>query len=90
MLFSRYAGAVENVLNYDFEFGVEIINKAMEKKNEEDIFQRWIVGGYEKEISFSEFKRELRVGTTPTQPVKEKTEKEIYEEVKEILRMRRK
>lgn len=90
MLFSRYAGAVEYVLNLDFEFGIELINKAMEKKNEEDIFLRWVIGGYEKEIDLSEFKRELRVEPTSTKPVKEKSEREIYEEVKNILRMRRK
>lgn len=87
MLFSRYAGASEYVLNYEFETGFDIIRKAYEKRLEEDMQRRWLIGGYEKEMSFSEFRQKLIGAVAPAQ--KEKTEKEIFEKVRKILEMTR-
>lgn len=87
MLFFRYAGAVEQVLKCDFETGLEIICKAYEKTNEEKAYQRWIVG-YEKEMSFSEFKQELMRSARMTVSTSNMTEKEILANVKTILEMR--
>lgn len=88
MLFSRYAGGVEQILQYEYKIGIEIIKKAYEKQNEEKMFQRWLAG-YEKEIGFEEFKSKL-VGEIETEYYPEDiTKEEILEKVKAILEMRR-
>lgn len=88
MLFSRYGGAATEVLQYDFELGIRIINKAMEKKADENMYQRWLCG-YEKKMSFPEFKNELKKAAPPIiQQSKEKTEKETFDTVRKILEMR--
>jgi len=76
------------VLNFDFEFGIEVINEARRKKLEEDLYQRWIIGGYEKEMKFSDFKKQL-MDDAPKHPSKDITEAEIFAKVRKILEMRR-
>ena len=93
MLFSRYAGGVEQILQYEYKIGIEIINKAYEKENEEKIFQRWVFG-YEKEMGYEEFKSKLTglakiKMDTPRYVSEDITEKEILEKVKSILEMGR-
>ena len=87
MLFSRYAGGAKQILNCEFELGIEIINKAYEKENDEKVYQRWIVG-YEKEMSLKEFKTKL-MGVARADCSEDITENEILEKVKAILEMRR-
>ena len=87
LLFSRYAGAAELVLKYEFEIGIEFVNKACEKVDEERAFQRWLCG-YERELGFDEFKRQLKQPVQPISPIKEETEKETLMKVKQILEMR--
>lgn len=61
--------------------GVELLNKAYEETLDERIRERWLVGGYEKQYSFDEFKDELITHTTADN----KTDKEILEDVKDII-----
>ena len=74
-------------MNYDFEFGLEIVRKANENKIDEDIYKRWLCG-YEKELSFSEFKRRVMVASRAALTPKKETEKEILAKVKKISEMR--
>ena len=89
MLFSRYAGGAIKILKYDYEYGIQIINKAIKKKADENMYHRWLCG-YEKEMSFAEFKRELKKAapSSPVQQTREKTEKETLDIVRKILEMR--
>lgn len=87
MLYSRYGGGAKDIIESEFEFGVQILNKAMEKKTDEELFERWI-HGYQEKMSFEEFKRELRVKAPSPQPIVEKTEKETFDIVRKILEMR--
>lgn len=67
---------------------MQIIDKAAVERNEERIYQRWIAG-YDKEIGFEEFKKNLIPEQKQTAPETEMTEKEILEKVKNILEIRR-
>lgn len=87
MLYSRYGSGARDIIESEFEFGVQILNKAMEKKTDEELFERWIYG-YQEKMSFEEFKRELKVKIPLPQPVIEKTEKETFNTVRKILEMR--
>lgn len=57
---------------------LSFIDYAHEKRSEDMLYQRWIVGGYHFEMSFPEFKERLM-------PKPEKPEQEILEDVKRIL-----
>lgn len=70
-----------------FEVGVKLIEKAYEMENEKKAYSRWLAG-YEKEMSFGEFKEKLRSGPKPKVQYSQKTEKEILADVKAILEMR--
>lgn len=43
----------------EFLEAVKQIQKTMELKNEELLYNRWIIGGYDKEEGFQEFKNKL-------------------------------
>lgn len=58
MLFTRYGGAVHEVLSLDFEDFVEQINFAIDERSEEDIRNRWI-NGFQTVFSLDEFKQKL-------------------------------
>lgn len=58
MLYTRYGGAVKEVLLLDYEDFLEQINVAIEEKREEQVFTRWI-NGYQSEMSIDEFKQKI-------------------------------
>ena len=58
MLYTRYGGAVSEVLLLDYEDFLEQVNVAIEEKREEQVFTRWI-NGYQSEMSLDEFKRKI-------------------------------
>lgn len=64
-----------------FDEGILFFEKAVEEKQNERLYLRWI-HGYQSQMSFDEFKRHL---TIPREG-KELTEAETYEKVREILR----
>ena len=70
-----------------FEQGMELVHKAYEMEDEKKMFRRWIAG-YDREMSFNEFKNKLGSEKQSYGPHAEKTEKEILNEVKAILEMR--
>ena len=61
--------------------GSKLIIKAYEERTNEQIMQRWLIGGYDKELSFVDFKEKL----VTYKVTDNKTNEEILEEVKEIL-----
>lgn len=63
-----------------FEEGIEFLFFAEEEEAEEKIYMRWVIG-YQSMIPFNEFKKML--GHIKTED--KRTEKEILDEVKDIL-----
>lgn len=72
-------------MNLDFEEGTRLLKFAEKEKEDEKIFLRWVVG-YEREMSYTEFRRKLfqSVGSKE----KELTQEEIFSKVENILEMR--
>ena len=62
------------------EEAITFIDFAYEKQNDELLYQRWIVGGFQHEMSFFNFKERLK-------PIKIQSETEILEDVNNIIRM---
>ena len=60
------------------------MEKAYEMENDKKIYHRWLVG-YEKEMSYDEFKKRLNVKPKNNGRFINKTEKEILSDVKSIL-----
>ena len=58
MLFTRYGGAVQEVLSLEFQDFIEQINFAIDERSEEDIRLRWI-NGYQSLFSLDEFKQKV-------------------------------
>lgn len=86
LLLSRYSD-IMFVMNMPFRDGYKQMIKAYEEHNEERLFDRWL-SGYEKEMSFEEFKKELMKGTKSDREVdRSKTEDEIMEQVEEDLKL---
>lgn len=83
MLLSRYGEGARFVLDLDFETGTALIVKALEKKAEETLYQRWLIGGYEKTMNFNDMKKSL----VPTSKKESLTEDEIYRKVMNITEM---
>lgn len=54
------------------------IDFLLDKEQDKLIFNRWIVGGYEKDMSFQEFKEAL-------QPIEIKDDDEILDELQELM-----
>lgn len=69
-------------MTMDFVRGIEIFNKAKSEINEKKLFDRWLIGGWEKEYSFDEFKDMI---TTQTSTETDMTEDEILNKVEKIL-----
>ena len=79
LLLSRYSD-INFILDLSVDDGVRLINKAFEERNNERMYQRWIMG-YDKELTFADFKNKLTV-----QKIDETlTEDEIMEDVEAIL-----
>lgn len=64
--------------------GMEILQYAKEQKNEELLYLRWLLG-YEKHMSFDDFKQNA---VKVIRQVRPKSQKEILSNVKDILEMR--
>ncbi|RED54798.1 hypothetical protein [Cohnella lupini] len=87
LLLNRYS-QIEYVLSADFEVGVGLINKAMEKADEKRKWEMWLAQypqmTKESYISFEDFhNRSSR--KTSTEPQKSKTE--ILDDVSTIMQM---
>lgn len=80
MLYSEYSNP-KFVFDAEINFALDIIDALFERKNEEKMFQRWIV--YQSEMSFEEFKNKL--GNTKNNKYDKRSSKEILNNVKKIL-----
>lgn len=66
MLFTRYGGAVQEVLSLEFDDFIEQINFAIDERAEEDVRQRWL-NGYQT-MGLDEFKQAVHY-RKPTQNI---------------------
>ncbi|EDP24163.1 hypothetical protein [Parvimonas micra] len=80
MLYSEYSNP-GFVFDAEINFALDIIDALFERKNEEKMFQRWIV--YQSEMSFEEFKNKL--GNIKNNKYDKRSSKEILNNVKNIL-----
>lgn len=55
MIYSRYGGAAKDVLNLEYDEGMDILRVAYEQIAEDRLYARWIQG-YDREIDFAAFK----------------------------------
>ena len=81
MLLKRYGGGFEAVLSMPFLDGYELAMCAQDAENEERLYTRWVVG-YQKEMSFLEFKQKTG---GDNQPEDGEQTVEILSKVKEII-----
>lgn len=74
------------ILRLNFIEGAEMIHYALSQKSEEALYQRWLIGQYEKSMSFKEFKN----ACVQSGPSKHHDEDPVdtLNRVKEILNMR--
>lgn len=68
-------------MNFTMEDGIKLIVRAYEERTNERLIERWIFGGYDREINFNEFKDRLIMHRTSTN----KTDEEILIDVKNII-----
>lgn len=80
MLYSEYSNP-NFIFDAEINFALDIIDALFERKNEEKMFQRWIV--YQSEMSFEEFKNKL--GNIKNNKYDKRSSKEILNNVKKIL-----
>lgn len=83
LLFSRYGSGAKEVLQLEFETGMELIATSQREVTEEKLYQRWICG-YQISMSFEEFKRKIGV-VRQLKETDHKSVDEILSEVKEIV-----
>lgn len=83
MIFKRYGGGAKDVFSMPFLDGCELIKCALDAENEEKFYARW-VAGYQKEMSFLEFKQKFEY-RSPDQTEKDTKAEEILIKVKEII-----
>lgn len=83
MLCKRYGGAIDVIMQLDYEFGFELIMQAKKETAEEMLYQRWLLG-YEKVMSLDEFKSKV-FKLSVQHPKNNKTTEEILDKVKGIL-----
>lgn len=69
-------------MNITIDSGIKLITKAYEGRTNERLMERWLIGGYEKEISFNDFRDKLYTHRTSTN----KTDDEILEDVRGIIK----
>ncbi len=72
---------MESVLLLSLSDGMDLIDSAKNLYIDEQIYIRWITGGYDQHYSFDDFKKELGYGTRAGT----ETEKKILDKVKGIL-----
>lgn len=83
LLFSRYGSGAKDVLQLEFETGMELIAAAQKEVTEQKLYQRWIYG-YQGSMSFEEFKSKLGV-VKQLKETDHKAVDEILSEVKAII-----
>lgn len=83
MLCRRYGGAIDAIMQLDYEFGFELILQAKKEMAEEMLYQRWLLG-YEKVMSLDEFKDKVLKLSVKNHKKNETTD-EILDKVKGIL-----
>lgn len=83
MIFKRYGGGAKDVFSMPFLDGCELVKCALDAENEEKFYARW-VAGYQKEMSFLEFKQKLEY-RSPNQAEKDTKTEDILRMVKDII-----
>ena len=79
---------MQDVLLLDFLDGIELIHYIHEKEMEDRLYQRWLIGRYEREMSFEQFKEnafEAAKQVTQYETATIQTSDEILMDVKNIL-----
>jgi len=71
-------------MSLDFEDGIEQINKAEEKSNEDKLFLRWVIG-YQVNLSFNDFKGKIKENTNVSNN-KNECKEEILANVRNIFK----
>lgn len=80
MLFTRYGGAVQEVLSLEFQDFIEQINFAIDERSEEDIRLRWI-NGYQTLFSLDEFKQKANYRKLSEQSLEVKPIENVLEDL---------
>lgn len=70
MLLCRYSN-IDYVMNMEHTQGYRVILKAIEKKNDEDLFQQWLHDTARFELDFNSYKHALKPYRKSTQEEKE-------------------
>jgi len=83
-LLKRY-GTLDYIFSLEIAEAMEQIYTAIQQDNEEKMLLRWITGGYERIMSFTDFKEKLNTYTDNNQTFDARTETEILEDVRNIL-----
>lgn len=59
VIYSRYGGAAQDVLNLEFTEGMDILRLAIEEITDQKLYARWITG-YDREMTFDAFKTKAK------------------------------
>lgn len=78
---------MEYIFSLPFLEGMKLLHLAHEKDEHELLYRRWIIGGYDKSMSFDKFEYELKKSSG----VKDTTTdaEEIFNKVESILNLER-
>lgn len=79
MLFTRYGGAVQEVLSLEFQDFIDQINFAIDERSEEDIRNRWI-NGFQSVFSLDEFKQKINY-KKPSEQIESKPIENVLEDL---------
>lgn len=80
LLYSRYGSGAKDILQMDFEEGIEMITTAQRMNNDEKLFIRWVFS-YQTTMKFDDFKAKLEGNVQEDS----RTEDEILDSVRLIL-----
>ena len=79
MLFTRYGGAVQEVLALEFEDFIEQINFVIDAKSEENVLNRWI-NGYQN-VTLDEFKKAIQYKKPSENMVEDKSIENVLDDL---------
>jgi len=82
VIYMRYGGAAKDVLDLEYDEGMDILRFAYEQTAEERLYARWIQG-YDREIDFTAFKNKA-----VTHKVKQENAETTLSRVEQILSMK--
>ena len=82
LVYRRYGGSAEDIFSMPFFDGCELIRYALGAECEDRLFFRWSLG-YQSQMSFEEFKREI--GSADDNWEDNRSAEEILKKVKGIL-----